>query len=183
MMMMMRIKILIYLIWYVVLYLNKKRFMEDGFDLDLTYITNQIIAMGFPAEGLAGQYRNNMSDVQKLFNTKHKDHYKIYNLCSELSYDHKKFDNHVIRYGFNDHNPSPFNMIFDIVQDIHKWLDIDSLHVAAIHCKAGKGRTGFIISNYLLYNKLCTTAPQALDYFATKRTYDGAGVTIPSQKG
>ena len=58
---------------------DKTRFCYDGFDLDLTYITTRIIAMGFPSSSIEGLYRNPLEEVQKFFNTRHPSHYKIYN--------------------------------------------------------------------------------------------------------
>lgn len=44
-------------------------------------ITDQIIATGFPSSAFEGLYRNTMSETQRFLNKRHKDHYKIYNLC------------------------------------------------------------------------------------------------------
>jgi hypothetical protein len=59
---------------------KKKRFTEDGFDLDLTYITPRIIAMGFPSSGVEGIYRNPLPEVQRFFNKRHSNHHKVKNI-------------------------------------------------------------------------------------------------------
>lgn len=38
----------------------KNRFKQEGYNLDLTYITPRIVAMSFPASGVESLYRNNI---------------------------------------------------------------------------------------------------------------------------
>ena len=90
---------------------NKRRFQEDGFDLDLSYVMSNVIAMGYPSERMESIYRNSLEDVKKLLEEQHKVHYKVYNLCLERCYDIQKFHGRVSVYPFDDHTPSEFSQI------------------------------------------------------------------------
>ncbi|KAL8200566.1 hypothetical protein R6Q57_011905 [Mikania cordata] len=168
---------------------NKRRYQEGGFDLDLTYITDNIIAMGFPAGDLSsglfgyfeGFYRNHMEEVIKFFETLHKDRYKVYNLCSERLYDASLFAGKVACFPFNDHNCPPINLIPSFCQSAYSWLKDDILNVVVVHCKAGKARTGLMICSLLLFLKFFPTAQECIDYYNQKRCVDGKGLILPSQ--
>ena len=53
--------------------------------------------------------------------------------------------------------------------------------MVAIHCKAGKGRTGLLVVAYLMYCGLQPTAVDARAFYDWARTVDGKGLTITSQ--
>eukprot|EP01147_Barroeca_monosierra_P004592 gene4592-8582_t len=161
---------------------KKIRYQRDGFDLDLTYITPKIIAMGYPAEGTEAMYRNSYEDVYRLLEEKHATHYKLYNLCSERAYPASRFHNRVAVFPFDDHNPPPLDLMMDFCRDLDSYLKKHPLNTAVIHCKAGKGRTGVMISAYFMYSKEFSNPDDALHHFGMKRTANGMGVTIPSQR-
>ncbi|KAJ0098174.1 hypothetical protein Patl1_28624 [Pistacia atlantica] len=168
---------------------NKRRYQEGGFDLDMTYITENIIAMGFPAGDISsgffgyfeGFYRNHMEEVIQFFETHHKGKYKVYNLCSERLYDASLFEGKVACFPFDDHNCPPIQLISSFCQSAYSWLKEDILNVVVVHCKAGMARTGLMICSLLLFLKFFPTAEEAIDYYNQKRCTDGKALVLPSQ--
>ena len=158
---------------------DKTRFCYDGFDLDLTYITPRIIAMGYPSKNIEGIYRNNMEDVKNFFMTRHPNHYKVYNLCEERNYKDCFYKQGY--FPFKDHEAPPLNLIKPFCEDVKKFLDEDEKNVVAIHCLAGKGRTGTFICCLLLYLNFFETAEECLLYYGLLRVGTVKGVTVPSQ--
>ncbi|XP_061073919.1 phosphatidylinositol 3,4,5-trisphosphate 3-phosphatase TPTE2-like isoform X1 [Conger conger] len=165
---------------------NKRRYQKDGFDLDLTYVTDQIIAMSFPSSGKQSFYRNPIKEVARFLDTKHEDHYKVYNLCSEKGYDPLFFHYRVHRVFIDDHNvPSLVDML-KYTASVREWMSADPKNVIVIHCKGGKGRTGTMVCVWLIDSDQFESAQESLDYFGERRTDKSMsskfqGVETPSQ--
>lgn len=165
---------------------NKRRYVKDGFDLDLTYVTERVIAMSFPSSGKTSMYRNPIEEVSRFFNTKHPDHYMLVNLCSERSYESHWFNNNVERVLIDDHNVPRLSQLLQFCHVANEWMQKDEKNVLAIHCKGGKGRTGTCVAAWLLYSEQFKTAEKALAYFGLRRTDKAKGsmfqgVQTPSQ--
>ncbi|XP_036599798.1 phosphatidylinositol 3,4,5-trisphosphate 3-phosphatase TPTE2-like [Trichosurus vulpecula] len=165
---------------------NKRRYRKDGFDLDLTYVTDNVIAMSFPSSGGRSLYRNPIKEVVRFLDTKHPDHYKIYNLCSERTYDHSYFHNRVERFPIDDHNVPTIIDMLKFVDSVFEWMEEDPENIIVVHCMGGKGRTGTMICIWLIASEHFDTAKESLEYFGKRRTDTASsskyqGVETPSQ--
>ncbi|XP_067254059.1 putative tyrosine-protein phosphatase TPTE [Chanodichthys erythropterus] len=165
---------------------NKRRYQKDGFDLDLTYVTERVIAMSFPSSGKQALYRNPIREVARFLDTKHLDHYKVFNLCSEKGYDPQFFHYRVERVMIDDHNVPSLDDMLRYTACVREWMAADSRNVIAIHCKGGKGRTGTMVCTWLIDSDQFESAQESLDYFGERRTDKSMsskfqGVETPSQ--
>lgn len=94
--------------------------------------------MGLPSTSLEAVYRNPIDEVARFFNTMHKDHYLIINLCSERTYPSDKFHGRVVRFPFDDHNPCPLSTLLQFCVYVDNFLKQDKENVIAVV----RGRTG-----------------------------------------
>ncbi|XP_060942106.1 putative tyrosine-protein phosphatase TPTE [Limanda limanda] len=165
---------------------NKRRYQKDGFDLDLTYVTDRVIAMSFPSSGKQSFYRNPIGEVARFLDAKHEDHYKVYNLCSEKGYDPQFFHYKVERVFIDDHNVPSLEDMLKYTANVREWMSADPKNIIAIHCKGGKGRTGTLVCTWLIDSDQFENAQDSLEYFGERRTDKSRsskfqGVETPSQ--
>lgn len=157
--------------------MTKNRHIEDGFNLDLTYITPRVIAMAFPAEGLEAMFRNQLSEVAALLDLKHPNKYLIIN-ASNRKYNYEKFGNRVIDMNWPNHYPCPFGHFLTVIKASLQYLLEDSNNVVVVHCLAGKGRTGSFINALHYATGQFKTMSDANFFYKLKRNVN---VTYPSQ--
>ncbi|KAJ3782813.1 phosphatases II [Lentinula aff. detonsa] len=152
---------------------NKARFRDGklNLELDLVYITDQVIIMGFPAAGIEGLYRNRREDAKKFLDHRHGKNYWVFNFCplKENSYPADTFDGRVSRYPFPDHHAPPLAIMPLVAREMRIWLDGSPERVAVLHCKAGKGRSGTMACAYLLSNDKLASPPRLERSYSRKQ--------------
>lgn len=151
-------------------------------DLDLAFITEDIIVMSLPSSTfIQSLYRNELHKV-KLFLDK-TPNYRVFDLRAEgAGYEDSAFDGKVSHFPFVDHHPPPFALLPSITNAIDGHLSRPGA-LAVIHCKAGKGRSGLSVCSYLIAYR-GWSIEDALRNFTKKRMRPGfgEGVSIPSQR-
>lgn len=171
---------------------GKYRYVNDyeNFDLDLTYITTKLVAMCVPVEHYPAKvYRNPVEEVVRFFQEKHpRQSTRIYNLCPECPYKEQKFlaaDIQVVRLRIQDHTPPTMDQFVDFLANARGFRHMSPGSVLAVHCRAGKGRTGTVCCAWLIYSRRARNADEALSYFSQRRTDPLSsrlrGVETPSQ--
>uniref|UniRef100_A0A287BQG7 Tensin 3 n=1 Tax=Sus scrofa TaxID=9823 RepID=A0A287BQG7_PIG len=157
--------------------------MEDGRELDLTYITERIIAVSFPAGCAEESYLHSLQEVTRMLRSKHGDNYLVLNL-SEKRYDLTKLNPKTLDVGWPELHAPPLDKVCTICKAQEAWLNSDPQHVVVIHCRGGKGRMGVVVSSYMHFTNVSASADQALDRFAMKKFYDDklSALMQPSQK-
>jgi hypothetical protein len=115
---------------------DKNRYQDGAHDLDLTYVTERIIAMSFPAEGFESSYRNDINSVARFLKEKHGGNFMVFNLCSERGYNYALLDNQVQSWcGWPDHHAPPLVLLLRICRAIDLWLSGSTDRVVVVHCK------------------------------------------------
>ncbi|XP_029423762.1 tensin-3 isoform X2 [Nannospalax galili] len=157
--------------------------MEDSHELDLTYVTERIIAVSFPAGCSEESYLHSLQEVTRMLKSKHGDNYLVLNL-SEKRYDLTKLNPKIMDVGWPELHAPPLDKMCTICKAQESWLNSDPQHVVVIHCRGGKGRIGVVISSYMHFTNVSASADQALDRFAMKKFYDDkvSALMQPSQK-
>merc|ERR1740138_1627644 len=171
---------------------NKFRYvdMENNFDLDLTYIDNDLVAMGVPTVGFFNTFlRNSLHEVARFFKINHGNHFRVYNACPEMPYPEKPFTKvggTMTCLQIQDHSPPRMEQFLAFLADARQFRSDSQDNVIAVHCKAGKGRTGSLCCAWLLYARRRRSVEEALEMFAERRTDTRIGrklrgVETPSQ--
>ncbi|KAJ0167403.1 Phosphatidylinositol 3,4,5-trisphosphate 3-phosphatase and dual-specificity protein phosphatase PTEN [Colletotrichum tanaceti] len=172
-------------------------------DLDLCYVTSNIIATSGPSGTYPQRaYRNPLDRLVTFLDSKHKDNWAIWEFRAEgTGYPDDEVYGRVRHYPWPDHHPPPFRLIPMIMASMRNWLhggnlekgdvavsavgkaaEANTERVVVVHCKAGKGRSGTVSCSYLISE--CGWKPEeALTRFTERRMRPkfGAGISIPSQ--
>ncbi|XP_063795240.1 putative tyrosine-protein phosphatase auxilin isoform X2 [Pseudophryne corroboree] len=137
-------------------------------ELDISYITSRIIVMSFPAEGVELGFRNHIEDVRSFLDSRHLDHYTVFNL-SPKSYRSAKFHNRVSECSWPVRQAPSLHNLFAVCKNMHNWLQQNPKNVCVIHCMDGRTASAVLVSAMFCFCHLFSNPVPAIQLLNSKR--------------
>uniref|UniRef100_A0A8C5WDN2 Auxilin n=1 Tax=Leptobrachium leishanense TaxID=445787 RepID=A0A8C5WDN2_9ANUR len=137
-------------------------------ELDISYITSRIIVMSFPAEGVELGFRNHIEDVRSFLDSRHLDHYMVFNL-SPKSYRSAKFHNRVSECSWPIRQAPSLHNLFAVCKNMHNWLQQNPKNICVIHCMDGRTASAVLVSAMFCFCHLFTNPISAIQLLNSKR--------------
>uniref|UniRef100_A0A146LA02 Tensin n=2 Tax=Lygus hesperus TaxID=30085 RepID=A0A146LA02_LYGHE len=144
---------------------------DAGSGMDLTYITERILALWFPSDTGPQEYRHGHQEAAHMLHSKHGNNYMVFNL-SEPRGGTRREHVRVREVGWPPDLAPPLERLCSVCKDIDSWLSEDSSRIAVLHARGNRERIGVIVAAYMHYSSICGSPEQALDRFAMKRYLD-----------
>ncbi|XP_043941502.1 putative tyrosine-protein phosphatase auxilin isoform X2 [Protopterus annectens] len=137
-------------------------------ELDISYITSRMIVMSFPAEGVELGFRNHIEDVRSFLDSRHQDHYTVFNL-SQKSYRSAKFHNRVSECSWPARQAPSLHNLYAVCKNMHHWLQQNPKNVCVIHCMDGRVASAVLVCAMFCFCHLFSNPTPAIQLLNLKR--------------
>ncbi|KZC09191.1 Cyclin-G-associated kinase [Dufourea novaeangliae] len=144
-------------------------------ELDASYLTSRILIMPYPADGIESAYRaNHVEDVRAFLQARHPPPARIqlYNLSRGRPNVTRLPGRHIdcsFAYASSDSNAPLLSALYQICQDIYRYLNADFNHVVVLYCTDGYRASATIACTLLIYARALSSPEEAIALFTTRR--------------
>ncbi|XP_076236948.1 cyclin-G-associated kinase [Calliopsis andreniformis] len=144
-------------------------------ELDASYLTSRILIMPYPADGIESAYRaNHVEDVRAFLQARHPPPARIqlYNLSRGRPNVSRLPGRHIdcsFAYASSDSNAPLLSALYQICQDIYRYLNADFNHIVVLYCTDGYRASATVACTLLIYARALSTPEEAIALFTTRR--------------
>uniref|UniRef100_A0AAR2LL57 DnaJ (Hsp40) homolog, subfamily C, member 6 n=1 Tax=Pygocentrus nattereri TaxID=42514 RepID=A0AAR2LL57_PYGNA len=128
--------------------------------------------MSYPAEAVELGYRNHVEDIRSFLDSRHADHYTVFNL-SQRNYRGAKFSNRVSECNWPSKQAPSLHNLFAVCKNMHNWLKQNPKNVCVITCSDGRGPSGVLVCAMFCFCHLFANPVPAMQLLSAKRPGSG----------
>uniref|UniRef100_A0AAZ3PA89 Phosphatase tensin-type domain-containing protein n=1 Tax=Oncorhynchus tshawytscha TaxID=74940 RepID=A0AAZ3PA89_ONCTS len=133
--------------------------MEEGYRIDLDYITERIITVSFPQACPDQTYLQHLRDITQMLKSKHGHNYMVINL-SEKNDSLTQMNPKVLDTGWLDLLAPSMEQMYGVCKIMDNWLHSHTQHVLVMHCQGGQGRVGVMVASYIHFSSISASRLQ-----------------------